>query len=143
MLAAAFHLLACDVEALDHGLEIVNPLVVDIAGLIARTVFERLFPPADKDQLKDAHARIALNKSVLDTAGASVKDFQKHLGADDKKRLDQYLESIREVEKRLDDSELILDRGRPKFDEEQGRLSLAAAAATVTVTAWRPGRPCK
>ncbi len=96
-----------------------NALGVDVAATANyRTVFERLFPPADKDQLKDAHARLALNKSVLDTAGAGVKDVQKHLGADDKKRLDQYLDSIREVEKRLDDSELILDRGRPKFDEE-------------------------
>jgi hypothetical protein len=81
-------------------------------------VFERLFPPADKAQLKEAGARIALDKSVLDTATGSVKDFQKQLGADDRRRLDQYLESIREVEKRLDDSREILERGRPKFDEE-------------------------
>jgi len=83
-----------------------------------RSVFERLFPPADKEQLKEAHARIALNHSVLDTAVGSVKDFQRQLGADDRRRLDQYLESIREVEKRLDDSKEILERGRPKFDEE-------------------------
>jgi hypothetical protein len=36
--------------------------------------------------------------------------------------LDQYLESIRDVEKRLTDSEEILERGRPKFDEESVRL---------------------
>lgn len=82
-----------------------------------RGVFERLFPPANKGQLKDAHARIALDRSVLDTAAGGVKDFQRQLGADDRRRLDQYLESVREVEKRLDDSAMILDRGRPKFDE--------------------------
>jgi hypothetical protein len=87
-----------------------------------RNVFERLFPPADKDQLKDAKARLALNRSVLDTASGSVRDVQRQLGADDRRRLDQYLESIREVEKRLDDSEAILDRGRPKFDEEAVKL---------------------
>lgn len=96
-----------------------NSMGVDVpATANYRTVFERLFPPADKDQLKEAKARLALNHSILDTAGAGVKDFQRQLGADDRKRLDQYLDSIREVEKRLDDSEMILDRGRPKFDEE-------------------------
>lgn len=96
-----------------------NSMGVDVpATANYRTVFERLFPPADKDQLKEAKTRLALNHSVLDTAGASVKDVQRQLGAEDRKRLDQYLESIREVEKRLDDSEMILDRGRPKFDED-------------------------
>ncbi len=95
-----------------------NSMGVDIpATANYRSVFERLFPPADKEQLKEAHARIALNHSVLDTAVGSVKDFQRQLGADDRRRLDQYLESIREVEKRLDDSKEILERGRPKFDE--------------------------
>ncbi|MBM3983377.1 MAG: DUF1552 domain-containing protein [Planctomycetes bacterium] len=96
-----------------------NAMGVDVpATANYRSVFERLFPPADKAQLKEAGARIALDKSVLDTATGSVKDFQKQLGADDRRRLDQYLESIREVEKRLDDSREILERGRPKFDEE-------------------------
>ncbi len=96
-----------------------NALGVDVpATANYRTVFERLFPPADKAQLKEAHARLALNRSVLDTAAGSVQDFQRPLGRDDRQRLDQYLESIREVEKRLNDSEEILDRGRPKFDEE-------------------------
>jgi hypothetical protein len=96
-----------------------NAMGVDVpATANYRTVFERLFPPADKTQRKEAEARIALDKSVLDTAGEGVRDVQKHLGADDRRRLDQYLESIREVEKRLDDSRAILERGRPKFDEQ-------------------------
>jgi hypothetical protein len=100
-----------------------NSLGVDIpATANYRSVFERLFPPADKEQLKEAHARLALNRSVLDTATGSVKDFQRQLGEADRKRLDQYLDSIREVEKRLDDSKEILDRGRPKFDEGAVKL---------------------
>lgn len=48
--------------------------------------------------------------------------MQLRLGHDDRTRLDQYFESIREVEKRLLESEEILHRGRPKFDEEAVRL---------------------
>jgi hypothetical protein len=99
-----------------------NELGVDIpATADYRAVFERLFPPADKTQLAEARQRLALNRSVLDTAVGNVKDFQKRLGAADRRRLDQYLESVREVEKRLDDSREILDRGRPAFDEESVR----------------------
>src|SRR5205085_2316430 len=86
-----------------------NSLGVDIPSTSNyRNVFERLFPPADKTQLKDAQARLALNRSILDTTVGSVKEFQKPLGNIDRQRLDQYLQSIREVEKRLDDSEAIL-----------------------------------
>jgi len=100
-----------------------NSLGVDIPSTASyRTVFERLFPPADKTQLKDAHARLALNRSILDTATGNVRDFQKQLGSIDKQRIEQYLESIRDVEKRLNDNEEILKQGRPKFDEESVKL---------------------
>lgn len=86
-----------------------------------RNVFERLFPPADKEQLKKAKERLALDKSILDTAMGDVKDFRRQLGHNDQQRIEQYLESIREVEKRLDDKREILNNGRPKFDEDQVR----------------------
>jgi hypothetical protein len=87
-----------------------------------RTVFERLFPPADKAQLKEAQARLALDRSILDTALGEVTDLRRTLGYVDQQRLDQYLDSVREVEKRLTDREDILERGRPKFDEESVRV---------------------
>ncbi|MBM3994169.1 MAG: DUF1552 domain-containing protein [Planctomycetes bacterium] len=100
-----------------------NALGVDIpATSNHRNVFERLFPPADRDQLRAAQGRIELNRSILDAAGESVRDFQRPLGAADRRRLDQYLESIREVERRLTDSERILERGRPRFNEAAVRV---------------------
>jgi hypothetical protein len=100
-----------------------NSLGVDIpATSNHRNVFERLFPPADRDQLRAAQARLELNRSILDTAGESVRDFQRPLGVADRRRLDQYLESIREVERRLNDSERILQRGRPRFNEQAVRV---------------------
>ena len=99
-----------------------NSLGVDIpATSDYRAVFARLFPPADASQLKRAKERIALNRSILDTATGDVKSLQRKLGHADRQRIDQYLESIREVEKRLDDREAILKRGRPEFDEAKVR----------------------
>ena len=88
-----------------------------------RGVFERLFPPGDAAGQKAAIARLRLNRSILDTATGSVKILQRDLGYADKQRLAQYLESIRDVEKRLDNSEEIIKGGRPKFDEEAVRLA--------------------
>ena len=103
-----------------------NALGVDIPAIgTHRTVFERLFPPADREQLREAQERLELNRSILDTAGESIRDFQRPLGQADRRRLDQYLDSIREVERRLTDSERILQRGRPEFDEERVQLEPA------------------
>lgn len=100
-----------------------NSLGVDIpASANYRQVFERLFPPADPGQVKDAQARMVLDRSVLDTAVGDVKGFRRKLGYFDQQRLDQYLESLRDVEKRLTDREALLLRGRPQFDEESVRL---------------------
>ncbi len=99
-----------------------NALGVDIpATSDYRYVFENLFPPADSSQLKQAKARIALNRSILDTAVSDVKDLQRRLGHTDQQRMEQYLTSIREVEQRLDDRDDILKTGRPKFDEASVR----------------------
>ena len=102
-----------------------NALGVDIpATNNHRAVFERLFPPSDPEQLKQAAARIELNRSILDTAVSDVKRLQQRLGRGDQHRMDQYLQSIREVEKRLDDRKAILSRGRPEFDESSVRTEL-------------------
>ncbi|MEQ8790392.1 MAG: DUF1552 domain-containing protein [Pirellulaceae bacterium] len=100
-----------------------NALGVDIpATANYRSVFEQLFPPADKQQQKQAQARLALDRSVLDAAVGEVKDLRGKLGAIDRRRLDQYLESVRDVEQRLTDREDIIERGRPEFDEASVRL---------------------
>lgn len=62
-----------------------------------------------------------MDRSILDTAIGDVKDLHRTLRRGDQRRLDHYLESIREVEKRLDDKKVILRRGRPRFDEKAVR----------------------
>lgn len=97
-----------------------NSLGVDIPAIGEhRTVFERLFPPADRAQIREAQERIALDKSILDGATGSVTSLRSALGAADRPRLDEYLEAVRGVEKRMDDRKEILERGRPPFDESK------------------------
>lgn len=97
-----------------------NSLGVDVPAVGEhRTVFERLFPPADRAQIREAQERVALDKSILDRAAESVKSLRPALGAADRGRLDEYLEAVRGVEKRMDDRKEILERGRPRFDESK------------------------
>lgn len=100
-----------------------NSLGVDIpATADYRQVFERLFPPADRAEIRKKQERLALNRSILDTAMGNVKDVKRKLGRIDQERVDQYLHSVRDVEKRLIQKEAILEDGRPKFDESKVRL---------------------
>jgi hypothetical protein len=68
-----------------------------------RAVFERLFgrpgTPAERA------ARIKRNLSILDLISKQASDVQKTLGARDKARLGDYLDNVREIERRIERAE--------------------------------------
>ena len=100
-----------------------NSLGVDIAATRDyRKVFESLFPPANRAEVKKAQERLALNRSILDTAMGNVDSIKRKVGRIDQERIDQYLHSVRDVEKRLLQKEAILENGRPAFDQSKVRL---------------------
>ena len=68
-----------------------------------RAVFNRLFASGNPDESKEAAARRALlNKSVLDFALDDAKRFQSNLGMTDRRKLDEYLTAVREIELRVE-----------------------------------------
>jgi hypothetical protein len=64
-----------------------------------KAVFARLF--ADRPDDPEAAARNALRASVLDSVLEDARDLDRKLGGSDRKKLDQYLSGVRELEKRL------------------------------------------
>lgn len=74
-----------------------------------RTVFERLFgAAANDDGEKDPAKRRRqeeYRRSILDLVLADAQNLQKSLGGDDRRKLDEYLSSIRDVEKRIQNVE--------------------------------------
>ncbi len=104
-----------------------NSLGVDIPATgNYRRVFESLFPPANRAEVKQAQERLALNRSILDTAMGNVNDIKRKIGRIDQQRIDQYLHAVRDVEKRLVQKEAILENGRPNFDQSKVRLEREA-----------------
>ncbi|QDV67570.1 hypothetical protein Poly24_12710 [Rosistilla carotiformis] len=75
-------------------------------------VFHRLFSK-DSLPLEQRRAMIAQRKSVLDTVLENAHSLQRGLGNHDNKKLDEYFESIRDIETRLSKDEQWLERPRP------------------------------
>lgn len=63
-----------------------------------RFVFDRLF----RENAEQRRASAMQNKSVLDMVLADAKNLRDRVGKDDQQRLDEYLESIRSVEQRIE-----------------------------------------
>jgi hypothetical protein len=67
-----------------------------------RLVFERLFAGADRREAAGSRERRArYNLSILDFVTEDANRLQGRLGANDRRRLDEYLTSVREIETRL------------------------------------------
>ncbi|MFM8274207.1 MAG: DUF1552 domain-containing protein [Gemmata sp.] len=68
-----------------------------------KAVFDRLFSGTDPKELAAARAKRELyNKSVLDFVLEDAKGLNGTLGSGDKKKLDEYLSSVREVEQQIE-----------------------------------------
>jgi hypothetical protein len=69
-----------------------------------RVVFERLFGSGE-------HTVSRYRKSILDLVSEDAKTLQTSLGATDRKKLDEYLTGVREIERRIDTASEVKDPG--------------------------------
>ncbi|MEO6597756.1 MAG: DUF1552 domain-containing protein [Planctomycetota bacterium] len=85
-----------------------------------KAVFARLFgDPAQAGDAVAAREQRRLDRSVLDVVLADAKSLAGRLGSADRQKLDQYLESVRELEQRLQR----LDEDAPKTPPAAGVLA--------------------
>jgi hypothetical protein len=71
------------------------------AEINPRTVFERLFGEGDSTNPQARAARLEKQKSVLDYVADSLSRLEKRLGAGDRRKIDEYLEAVRDIERRI------------------------------------------
>uniref|UniRef100_A0A7C2JZ86 DUF1552 domain-containing protein n=1 Tax=Schlesneria paludicola TaxID=360056 RepID=A0A7C2JZ86_9PLAN len=79
-------------------------------------LFTRLFV---NDSVRDRERqtqRAREGQSIMDLVADDAKSLQKQLGAGDRDRLDAYFTSVRELERRLVESEAWANRPKPKVD---------------------------
>ena len=77
-------------------------------------LFEALFVQSDVSTRKQERQRLSEQASVLDALRESAKSLHRDLNSTDRDKLDQYLTSVRDVERRLQMSEAWLDKPKPK-----------------------------
>jgi hypothetical protein len=85
-----------------------------------RAVFERLFGDSGSTDPKARQARIQQDRSLLDSVRAEVASLQGALGPGDRTKLVEYLDAIREVERRIQKAEEQRDRDLPVVDQPAG-----------------------
>jgi Protein of unknown function (DUF1552) len=82
-----------------------------------RQLFERLFG-TDVAEPPAAHARrLAMRESILDQVSGDTKKLEAKLGTSDRRKLDEYLTSVREIEQQVQRAEqdgLVIDPGMEK-----------------------------
>lgn len=99
---------ACDVGyscAYSSTLSWLTPTLPLMAENNPRVVFERLFGANDSTDARVRAGRLAQDRSILDSITDRVKSLQKSLGASDNRKVSDYLESLRDVERRIQKAE--------------------------------------
>lgn len=76
-------------------------------------LFRKLFVQGSRKHVAEQLTRLARRGSILDTIGASARNLHGALSRADRRRLDQYLSSIRQLEDRLHQSEAWRQRPKP------------------------------
>ena len=66
-----------------------------------RAIFERLFGDNETTDANIRLARMRKDRSILDSLIEKVSDLQRDLGANDRAKLTQYTEAVRDVERRI------------------------------------------
>jgi hypothetical protein len=85
-----------------------------------RAVFERLFGDSSSTDPKARLARLSQDKSVLDSVRDELGHLQGSLGAGDRVKLTEYLEAIRDVERRIQKAEQYSGSDVPLIEHPAG-----------------------
>lgn len=81
-----------------------------------RVVFERLFGDSSSTDPAVRMERISRERSILDSVTEAVVDLKRSLGSNDSQRLSEYLEGMRDVERRIQMAEQQSSREIPAVD---------------------------
>lgn len=89
--------------------------------------YHRLFS-SDETPIDEQKARLAEKRSVLDTVLENARSLQRRLGKDDTEKLDEYFQSIRDIETRLSKEEKWIGVARPDAPLKEPRSGLQGKA---------------
>src|SRR5580700_1990718 len=119
-----------------------SPTTPNPVEISPRAVFERLFGDGGTTDPAVRHQRMRQDRTILDYVRADLARMESGLGARDKSKLDEYFESIRDIERRIHKAEEqsatmkmpVMERpvGIPGTFEEHAKLM-----SDLLVIAWQ------
>lgn len=83
-----------------------------------RRLFERLFVPDSAGDRAATIKRYVERRSILDDVAEEAKLFDKKLGVADRKKMDEYFQSVRETEKSVERMQSWVDVPKPKVEDK-------------------------
>jgi hypothetical protein len=94
-----------------------SPTVPTAKEVIPRGAFERLFGTGDQESRAK---RMRDRKSILDVVSEDARKLNQKLGKTDRRKLDQYFSSIRDIEERIERAEHAPEVEIPEMDVPAG-----------------------
>ncbi|HIE95328.1 MAG TPA: DUF1552 domain-containing protein [Acidobacteria bacterium] len=85
-----------------------------------RAVFEQLFGDSGSTDPAARLARMQKDQSILDSVTEKIDSLQSGLGASDRLRVNEYLDAVRDIERRIQMAEAQSDRELPEVDQPAG-----------------------
>ena len=85
-----------------------------------RAVFERLFGTSGSTDPEARRARLRRDRSILDAVGSELQGLGRVIGPGDRVKLDEYLDALRDVERRIRMAEEQSARELPVVDQPIG-----------------------
>jgi hypothetical protein len=101
----------------------------------AADVFNQLFLQGTPEQVAAQIHRLDTGRSILDAVSGQAKDLERQVGARDRGRLEQYFTSVRDLERRLQESREWERKPKPVVDYKAPSEQLGAAQYMMKVKA--------
>lgn len=114
---------ACDVGyscAYSSTLSWLTPTLPLIAENNPRVVFERMFGSTDSTDPRVRASRLRRDRSILDSVAERLRQLQRKLGPSDNTKVNDYLTSVRDVERRIQKAEEQSAKELPEVDRPAG-----------------------
>ena len=93
---------------------------VEIPGMTSPSkLFKALFIEGTESEIADEMKGLKRGRSILDTVSGRAKKLESDLGTRDRRKLNEYLSAVRDLESRLQQSEGWVQRPKPKIDARQ------------------------
>lgn len=81
-------------------------------------VFAKLFLDGNPDEVASQLRKLREGRSIMDTVGEQAKRLERRVGPQDRDKLQEYFQSVRDMEVRLAQSEAWSQKPKPKIEAE-------------------------